>query len=132
MCHVVTDCPMCATCLQNTERRYDQVIFEGAKEGVAAQHKKKDPAGGAGGAGGLDIDADAAAQAAGKGVGKAKQAVGQVRHSATSSASVRLFESSVLDFVTKTEPEGACIAQATAQDLGRITTSLLFCVVAGA
>ena len=65
---------MCHVCVQSTERRYDQVIVEGAKEGVAAKHQKAGQAGGD-----MGIDTEGAAQAAGQGLGQAKQAVGQVR-----------------------------------------------------
>ena len=54
---------------QNTARRFDQVIVEGAKESVQQQHEK------AGGGGGGGVDTQGAKDAVDRGTGQAKQAL---------------------------------------------------------
>lgn len=62
-----------AACLaQATQRRYDQAIVQGAKEGVHAQHEKAAASGGGG------IDTQGAEQAVGEGMGQARQAADKV------------------------------------------------------
>jgi hypothetical protein len=58
---------------QATDRRYDQAIIQGAKEGVQAQHEKAAAGGDAG-----SIDTQGAGEAIGEGVGQARQAADKV------------------------------------------------------